>query len=140
MDLACKVLAGLTVFSSLLIWLYMFIRYADKLCGAEKPTINGTTESNTVQTYTRAREVKGEFLYLIDGMDLYGVGKIPPIATGVSSYEIGLCKLEYINNELHVYLRQPGYLIGRHGTLLNRIEKLLNTKIRVHEVDLYKDN
>ena len=55
-----------------------------------------------------------------------------------STYEMGICKLEYNmkENVLMVYLRRPGLLIGYHGETIKTVEKYLGCKIEIVEVNL----
>ncbi len=78
---------------------------------------------------------KSLFLTFFDGC--YGVDPEPNTP---STYSMGVCKLEYIEdkNSLVVHLRRPGLLIGRGGECINRLSKHLDCNIEVIEVDLMK--
>ena len=80
-------------------------------------------------------KLKTRFLILIDGGYDF-----KPVIEGVDSCMIGLCKMEYIDNVFHVYLRRPGLLIGKKGETINRIEKLFSVPIKIHEVDLMRQS
>jgi len=75
--------------------------------------------------------MKLRFLSLIDG---YYDGE--PMVDGISSYTIGLCKMEYINDIFHIHLRRPGLLIGKKGETITKITKLMGVPLKVHEFDL----
>jgi len=55
-----------------------------------------------------------------------------------TTYQLGVTKLEYFDGSLHVYLRQPGLLIGRMGKSIELLEKHLGCSVKIHEVDLLK--
>ena len=80
---------------------------------------------------------KREFLLLIDGCGTFEY-EVEPIVKGINSYHIGVCKIEFTENDntLHVHLRRPGLLIGRHGETINKIQKELECKIKLSEVEL----
>lgn len=78
------------------------------------------------------KEHERSFLVALDGCGDYG----PPIFEGIDSFKLGICKLEFDGEELHVYLRRPGLLIGHHGETIHKIQKYLNVPITIHEFDL----
>ena len=86
--------------------------------------------------------IKNEFMVLLDG---YGsrhpddIAHIPPLVEGLDSYRLGICKLEVVDGEFHVYLRRPGLLIGAKGETLHKLENEMGRKIYVHEVVLTHD-
>jgi hypothetical protein len=65
-----------------------------------------------------------------------GAGDYSPMFKGIDSFHLGICKLDYVDEVLHVYLRRPGLLIGRKGETINLIMKALGCVIHIHEVDL----
>jgi hypothetical protein len=56
-----------------------------------------------------------------------------------NTFAMGICKLEYKNNKLTVYLRRPGLLIGKGGQVIDALAEFLKCKIDIIEVDLCKD-
>ena len=76
---------------------------------------------------------KVAFLTLIDGIDAY-----PGYFKGINSFVIGICKLEVIDDILHIYLRRPGLLIGYRGHQINKLAEDLGFGIKIHEVDLLR--
>jgi len=83
----------------------------------------------------KTKDYKLKFLIFFDGC--YGVD---PQKDTVSTYKMGVCKLEYVEktNTLTVHLRRPGLLIGAGGQLIDRLEKYLDCKISIKEVLLRK--
>ncbi len=63
--------------------------------------------------------------------------QIEPTVPNLDTFKLGICKLEYKEGALTVYLRRPGLLIGKDGQTLNPLRKYLGIKIHIHEVDLY---
>lgn len=80
-----------------------------------------------------SRRIKSLFITYFDGC--YGVDAEPNTA---NTFVMGVCKLEYKNNELTVYLRRPGLLIGERGSTIDALTKHLNCKISIVEVNLLK--
>jgi hypothetical protein len=62
-----------------------------------------------------------------------------PVMQGIDSFRPGVCKLEYIDDVLHVHLRRPGLLIGKGGKTINYISNHIKAKIEVHEIILLGD-
>jgi len=62
-----------------------------------------------------------------------------PVIQGIDSFKLGISKLEYIDDVLHVHLRRPGLLIGKGGDTINYISNYIKSKIEVHEVTLLGD-
>ena len=81
----------------------------------------------------KSRRLKSLFLTYFDGC--YGVDAEPNTA---NTFAMGVCKLVYKEKELTVHLRRPGLLIGKGGQIINALEKKLDCKIGVVEVNLYK--
>lgn len=81
----------------------------------------------------KSKEIKMSFVTYFDGCRWVEKRKDIP-----STYEMGICKLEYKEkeNELTVYLRRPGLLIGYHGETIKATEKYLGCKIKIVEVNL----
>lgn len=77
-------------------------------------------------TTEKAKEVCSMFLICLDGC--YTIDPLPEMPT---SYELGLTKLQYdeVSNELHVYCRRSGLLIGYHSKTIKRLEEYLKVKI-----------
>lgn len=78
-----------------------------------------------------ALDVYRKFELFFEGIPNY----VEPIVD-ISTYTMGITKLKFDlnNNILHVYLRQPGLLIGKGGETINRAEKYLDCNIQIHEV------
>jgi rRNA processing protein Krr1/Pno1 len=51
----------------------------------------------------------------------------------VSTYTMGLCDLNVVEEGLKVTLRRPGLLIGKGGETKDRLEKFLECKILIEE-------
>ncbi len=75
------------------------------------------------------------FLNYFDGN--YGIDAKPNVS---NTFEMGVCKLDFNDkkNELTVYLRRPGLLIGKGGKIINELSDHLGCKIKIVEVILYK--
>ena len=56
-----------------------------------------------------------------------------------STFEMGVCKLEYKDNELIVHLRRPGLLIGKGGCTIDALSKQLDCKIGIVEVNPFSN-
>ena len=82
-----------------------------------------------------AYKKKIAFLTLLDGIDEY-----PGKFQGIDSFSIGVCKLEVVDDILHVYLRRPGLLIGRKGRHINSLVDDLGFGIKIHEVNLLRED
>lgn len=97
--------------------------------------ITGKLSKKPVSEYTKERRIKGLFLTFFDGC--YGFDAHPNTS---STFTMGVCKLEYKEkeNELVVYLRRPGLLIGVGGSIIDELSKFLDCKISIVEVNLYK--
>ncbi len=52
------------------------------------------------------------------------------------TYTMGVCKIEYTesDNTLHVYLRRPGFLIGKGGSNIDKLREYIESEIKIHEV------
>jgi ribosomal protein S3 len=76
---------------------------------------------------------KSLFLTYFDGC--YGVDAEPDTP---STYQMGVCKLEQAEetNVLTVHLRRPGLLIGKGGSLINKLKEHLECEIHIVEVIL----
>ena len=61
------------------------------------------------------------------------------INTEPSTYNMGVCKLEYgyMSNVLTVYLRRPGLLIGTAGKTIDKVSDWMGCEIKIVEVDLH---
>jgi hypothetical protein len=81
----------------------------------------------------KTKEIKRSFLIYFDGS--YG---IDPRPNTPNSYTMGVCKLEYKDDTLTVYLRRPGLLIGKGGQTIDEFSKWLNCKVKIVEVNLDK--
>ena len=59
---------------------------------------------------------------------------------GCSTYTMGVCKLEYIEDEnrLIVHLRRPGLLVGKAGSTIDALQKHMDINITIVEVSLLK--
>lgn len=79
--------------------------------------------------------MKRGFIVYFDGVEFYDGEE-----ENLNTFILGICNLEYDQeeNELHVYLRRPGLLIGKGGRTMKRVEEYLECKIVVHEVNLMK--
>jgi ribosomal protein S3 len=76
---------------------------------------------------------KSGFLSLLDGSEWED-----QLFPEIDSYRLGICKLEVIDNTLHVYLRRPGLLIGKKGEVINTFLDRLKIPIFIHEFNLLK--
>jgi transcription antitermination factor NusA-like protein len=85
------------------------------------------------QDLKQAKKVKNAFLLYFDGC--YG---IDAVENTPDTFAMGICKLEYKDNTLTVYLRRPGLLIGKHGHRINALVEYLGCKINIVEVSLLK--
>jgi len=83
----------------------------------------------------KTKTVKSLFLTYFDGC--YGIEPEPNVP---NTYSMGICKLDFneSKNILSVYLRRPGLLIGKGGSLINKLKEYLNCDIHILEVDLLK--
>ena len=80
-----------------------------------------------------SKRLKSLFVTYFDGC--YGIDAEP---NTVNTFEMGICKLEYNDNELIVHLRRPGLLIGKGGWTIDALAKQLDCKIGIVEVNLLK--
>lgn len=83
----------------------------------------------------RSKSIKGLFLSYFDGCY-----DIEPQPNTFDTYKMGVCNLEYNekDNILVVHLRRPGLLIGKGGQTIEAVEKYLDCKIHIIEVNLNK--
>jgi len=81
------------------------------------------------------KAIKMMFMIYFDG-----VYDIEPNPNVCSTYEMGVCKLDYNepDNTLTVHLRRPGLLIGKAGETIDALTKYLRCKIKIIKVNLYK--
>lgn len=81
------------------------------------------------------KNYKSLFLIYFDGC--YGVDSELNVP---STYSMGVCKLEYVKaeNKLIVHLRRPGLLIGKGGRTIEALQKYLDCKLEIIEVNLDK--
>ncbi len=82
---------------------------------------------------TEGKRLKSLFLTYFDGCY-----EIPPEPNTANTFAMGVCKIEYKDNELIVYLRRPGLLIGKGGQTIDALIKQLGCKISIIEVNLNK--
>ena len=63
----------------------------------------------------------------------YGVDAQPNTS---NTYAMGVCRLDFDEKEntLDVHLRIPGLLIGKAGTIINKLEEWLECKVKIIEV------
>ena len=85
------------------------------------------------QDLEQAKRVKNVFLTYFDGC--YGIDAVENTS---STFAMGVCKLEYENDKLTIHLRRPGLLIGKGGRIIDALQKHLNCKIYIVEVNLLK--
>jgi ribosomal protein S3 len=85
---------------------------------------------NKMGDSSKERKIKSLFITFFDGF--YAEPK------NYNTFAMGICKLEYKEkeNELTVYLRRPGALIGTSGHTIDAIERHLDCKIKIVEVNL----
>lgn len=83
---------------------------------------------------TEDKRVKSLFLGLIDGFSCDDEPKYK-----ANSFALGLCKLDFKDNILHVHLRRPGLLIGKGGVLIENLKNDLGVDIHLHTVNLLDD-
>lgn len=88
-------------------------------------------ESSNSDVQRLVSDAKLHFTTMLDG-----VFDQPPLFKGIDTFTLGVCKLECIDNVLHVYLRRPGLLIGKHGATIDAIKKELDMDIHIHEANL----
>jgi len=87
----------------------------------------------TVEEYAEIRKIR--FIAIIDGVTEYGC---EPMVKGLDSFTLGICKLDFDGEKLHVYLRRPGLLIGNKGETLKHIIDIFGSDIKVYDVILTK--
>ena len=80
-----------------------------------------------------SKRLKSLFLTYFDGCY-----DIDPEPNTHNTFAMGVCKLEYKDNELIVHLRRPGLLIGKGGRTITALAKQLDCKIGIVEVNLRK--
>jgi len=80
-----------------------------------------------------SKRLKSLFITYFDGC--YGVDAE---LNTPNTFAMGVCKLEYKENELTVHLRRPGLLIGKGGRTIDALAKRLDCKIGIVEVNLQK--
>lgn len=80
-----------------------------------------------------SRRIKSLFMTYFDGC--YEIEPQPNVS---NTFRMGVCKLEYKDkeNELVVYLRRPGLLIGKGGGTIDALAKYLDCKISIVEINL----
>jgi len=78
-----------------------------------------------------AKRIKSMFMIYFDGCYM-----IDPVEDTSNTFAMGICKLEYKNNELTVHLRRPGLLIGKGGRIIDALSEHLECKIKIVEVNL----
>ena len=93
----------------------------------------GKVVKNNAALQERAKKVKNMFLVYFDGC--YDIGAFENTH---NTFEMGVCKLEYENETLKIHLRRPGLLIGKGGCIIDALQKYLDCKIEIIEVDLLK--
>ena len=70
------------------------------------------------------KDMKAVFLTTLDGLSIEGIIDLPPVISGINSYNIGLCKMEKSEDSLVVHVRRPGLLISKAGeNIRTTIEK-----------------
>lgn len=80
------------------------------------------------------KKIKTLFVIYFDGC--YGSDKDPNLPT---TFQMGVCLLLYKDNKLHVYLRQPGLLIGKGGETIDNLSKCLGCEVIIYEYDILTD-
>lgn len=83
-------------------------------------------------------QYKQQFFYLDIHKEQYfdDYGDLNIVNTKLfQSYQISRVCTKYVNNQIHfcIELKRPGYLIGKRGSNLEEIQKLLNCKIHIVE-------
>lgn len=82
---------------------------------------------------------KFKFIAYFDGYGYgcYGETAQPDVP---STFQMGVCKLEYIEkeNKLMVSLRRPGLLIGKGGQTINSLKNYLGIEVGITEISLMK--
>lgn len=73
------------------------------------------------------------FQNAIDGLYIHGVCDIPPVVFDVTSYTIGLCRIDETENGITVYVRRPGMLYGKGGQDINALRDYCGFDIDVVE-------
>jgi len=77
----------------------------------------------------QAERIKRRFIYYFDSE--YSTQTY-------DTFSMGVCKLEYKDNTLTVYLRRPGLLIGARGVTIDDVSEHLKCNIRIVEIILIK--
>lgn len=81
----------------------------------------------------KSRNKKSLFVLFFDGSCVVNKKHGTP-----TTYQMGVCALNYKDDILTVYLRRPGLLIGTGGQTIDALSEYLDCKIKVVEVDLTK--
>jgi hypothetical protein len=105
----------------------------NKKTETEQCTIPSVMPRSSTETKNSTR-LKSLFQTYFDGC--YG---IDPEPNTHSTFAMGVCKLEYKDNELIVHLRRPGLLIGKGGCTIDALSKQLDCKIGIVEVNPFSD-
>ena len=86
-----------------------------------------------LQDLEQAKRVKNMFLIYFDGCY-----DIEAVENTSNTFAMGVCKLEYENDKLTIHLRRPGLLIGKGGCIIDALQRHLECKIDIVEVNLLK--
>ena len=83
--------------------------------------------------YEINHKIIDNFLVYCDGMYDIQLEQVIPNTT-----HMGVCHLCFDEGEniLHVHLQKPSVLIGKAGSIIERLEEHLDCKIQIHEVVL----
>lgn len=84
----------------------------------------------------KQQEIYYGFMNFFDECNSYpSEGHMLDLGT-TSTYQMGITLINYdeLANELHVYLRRPGLLIGKGGKTIDALKVYLGCEIRIHEV------
>lgn len=83
----------------------------------------------------KSKYYKSLFITYFDGCD--GITPEPNVP---STYQMGVCKLEYVEmkNKLIIHLRRPGLLIGKGGKTIDTFSKWICASIEIVEVNLFE--
>jgi ribosomal protein S3 len=76
---------------------------------------------------TKEKTIIRKFLLFFDGSYM-----IDPIVD-ISTYTLGLCDLEIVDQKLKVTLRRPGLLIGKAGSTIDKLKKFLECDVIIEE-------
>jgi len=82
----------------------------------------------------KAKRIKSLFEIFFDGCY-----SIPAQENVASTYEMGVCKLDFNENKnlLTVHLRRPGLLIGLRGRTIEGLKEYLNCEIKIVEINKF---